>query len=77
MLLVYVGPERPMGLALEARRDPQGIRELALVPPVGSLVETVAHNLEGQTEGILDYRGIKEVPIEYQIHIVGVMPRVH
>lgn len=77
MVLLDVGPERPMGLAPEAQRDPKGIKELALVPPAGSSMETVARNLEGLTEGIPDYRGVKEVPIEYQIHTVGVIPRVH
>jgi len=57
MLLADVGLERPVGVAPEAWRDPQGIRKLALVHPAGSSVETVAHNLEGLTKGIPNYRG--------------------
>lgn len=77
MLLVDVGLERPLGLAPEAQRDPQGNRELALVLPGGNTMEDIARNLEGLTDGILDYRGIEEVPVEYQRHIVKVIPRVH
>ena len=34
-------------------------------------------NLEGLTARIPNYMGIEEVPIEFQIHIVGVILRVH
>jgi len=77
MELADVGPERPVGLAPEAQRDPQGTIELVLAPPASNLVETVAQNIEDLTEGILDYRWIEDVPIEYQKHTVGVIPRVH
>ena len=68
---------RPIGLALEAWRDAHGIVALALAPPVDDTVETVARNLEGLTTGIPDYMGIEEVPIAFQIHTVGVEPRMH
>lgn len=77
MLFADVGPVRLVGLAPEVRRDPQGIKELALAPPVGDSIETVAQNLKGLMVGIPDYMGIKEVPIDFQVHIVGVIPRVH
>lgn len=77
MVFADVGLVRPVGLAPEVRRDPQGIRELALAPLVGNSIEIVAQNLEGFTSGIPDYMGIEEVPIEFHIHIVGVIPRVH
>jgi len=77
MLLADVGPERLVGLAPEARRDPQSNRELALLHPSGNAVEEITCNLEGLTDGILDYKGIKEVPVEYQRHTVRVAPRVH
>lgn len=77
MLLVDVGPERPIGLDFEARRDLQGNMELALVHPGGNVVGEISRNLEGLIGEISDYRGIKEVPVEYQRHTIGVPPRVH
>lgn len=77
MLLADVVSKRPMGLATEARRDPQGNRELALVFPGGNAEEDIARNLEGLTDGIPDYRGIEEVPVEHQRHTLRVTPRVH
>lgn len=77
MVFVDVRLVRPVGLAPETRRDAQGIATLALVPPTDDLVETVARNLEGLTVGIPDYMGVKEVPIAFHIHTVGVVPRVH
>lgn len=65
MVFADVGLVRPIGLAPEARRHPQGIRELALAPPAGDSIETVAQNLEGMMAGIPDYMGIEEVPIEF------------
>ena len=72
-----VGPVRPVGLAPEARREGQGANVLALVPPGVDTSETIARNLEGLLEGVPDYQGVEEVPIEHQIHTVGVVPRVH
>ena len=77
MVFKDVRPVRPVGLAPEAWRDAQGIAALALAPPVDDSVDTVACNLEGLTAGILDYMGVEEVAIEFQIHTVGVIPRVH
>ena len=72
-----VGPTRPIGLAATARREGQGVGALALVPPGVNTSETVARNLEGLLEGVPDYQGVEEVPLEHQIHTVGVEPRVH
>lgn len=77
MLLVDAGQERPVGLAPQAWRDLHGNRELALVPLGGNVVEEIACNLEGLIDGILDHRRIEEVPVEYQRHIVRVIPMVH
>ena len=68
---------RLVGLALEAWRDAQDIATLALALPANDIVEIVARNLEGLTVGIPDYMGIEEVPIAFQIHTVGVEPRMH
>ena len=73
----YVGPTRPIGLVAEARREGQGARALTLFPPGVDTSETVARNLEGLLEGVPDYQGVGEVPLEHQIHTVGVEPRVH
>ena len=72
-----MGPVRPIGLAPTARREGPEAGALALVPPRVDTLETVAHNLEGLLEGVLDYKGVEEVPIEHQIHTVGVEPRMH
>ena len=72
-----MGPVRPIGLAPTARREGKGAGALALVPPGVDTSETVALNLEGLLEGVPDYQGVEEVPIEHQIHTVGVAPRMH
>ena len=72
-----VGPTRPIGLAVTARREGQGAGALALAPPGVNTSETVARNLEGLLEGVPDYQGVEEVPIEHQIHTVGVAPTMH
>ena len=72
-----VGLVRPVGLAPEAHRDAHGIKALALAPSTNDEMETVVGNLEGLMAGIPDYMGVEEVPIEFHIHIVGVIPRVH
>ena len=72
-----VGPVRPVGLAPEAQREGQGADVLAFVPPGADTSEAIARNLEGLLVGVPDYRGVEEVPIEHQIHTVGVAPRVH
>ena len=72
-----VGPTRPIGLAATARREGPGAGALALAPPGANTSETVARNLEGLLEGVPDYQGVEEVPVEHQIHTVGVEPRVH
>lgn len=77
MLLAYVGLGILLGLALEARRDLEGNKELALVRLGSNAEEEIARNLEGLMDGIPDYKGIEEVPVEYQIHIVRVTPRIH
>ena len=76
-LCADVGPTRPIGLAPSAWREGQGAGALALVPPRVDTTETIARNLEGLLEGVPDYQGVKEVPIEHQIHTVGVAPRMH
>ena len=68
---------RPAGLAPEAQSDAQGIAALALAPLADDTVEAVARNLEGLTTRIPDYMGIEEVPIAFQIHTLGVEPKVH
>lgn len=65
MVFADVRLVRPAGLAPEAQRDPEGIRELALAPPADVSIETVARNLEGLMAGVPDYMGIEEVPIEF------------
>ena len=77
MLLADVVLERLVGIAPEAWRDSQGNIELALVRPSGNAMEEIACNLEGLADGISDFRGIEEVPVEYQRHTVRVSPRVH
>ena len=76
-LYADVGPVRSIGLAPTAWREGQGAGALALVPPGVDTSETVARNLEGFLEGVSDYQGVEEVPIEHQIHTVGVAPRMH
>ena len=76
-LYANVGPVRPVGLAPTTRREGLEVGALALVPPGVDTSETVARNLEGLLEGVPDYQGVKEVPIEHQIHTVGVAPRLH
>lgn len=72
-----VGPSRPIGLAATARREGQGAGALALAPPGVDTSETMVRNLEGLLTGVPDYQGVEEVPLEHQIHTVGVEPRVH
>ena len=72
-----VGPTRPIGLAATARREGQGAGALALVPLGVDTSEIVARNLEGLLEGVPDYQGVEDVPLQHQIHTVGVEPRVH
>jgi len=72
-----VGPTRPLGLAPEARREAQGAAALALAPPGGDDTEIMVQNLEGLLVGVPDYQGIEEVPRAFQIHTVGVEPRLH
>ena len=72
-----VGPVRPIGLAPMTWREGPEVGALALVPPGVDTSETVARNLEGLLEGVPDYQGVEEVPIEHQIHTVGVAPRMH
>jgi len=69
----------PIPIGLRSRGTEGSIRHqrVGLGSLAGSSWEIVAHNLEGLTEGILNYMEIEEVPIEYQIHMVGVIPRVH
>ena len=72
-----VGPTRPIGLAAMAQREGQGAGALALAPPGVNASETVARNLEGLLEGVPDYQGVEEVPLEHQMNTVGVEPRVY
>ena len=76
-LCADVGPARPIGLAPTAWREGKGDGALALVRQGVDTTETIARNLEGLLEGVSDYQGVKEVPIEIQIHTVGVAPRMH
>ena len=76
-LYADVGPVGPVGLAPTVRREGPDAGALSLVPPGVDTSETVARNLEGLLEGVPDYQGVEEVPIEHQIHTVGVAPTLH
>ena len=68
-----VGPERPASMSPISRRT-----EPAAHPQVeGAEGGEVIQNLEGITQGILDYAWLADVPLAYQRHTVGVPSRLH
>ena len=68
-----VGPERPIGMSLIARRTP-----LAYDPKgEGGEGSELVQNLEGITRRIPYYARLADVPLAYQRHTVGVFSRLH
>lgn len=71
-----MGPERPPGVSVIARRVARQLKDAPYFEGVDLMVE-VERNLEALTRGIPDYATIDEVPLWYERHITGVSTRLH
>lgn len=70
-----VGPERPAGTSLIARRVARQF-DVAPYQEGSDNDEEIARNPEGFTHGILEYARMGDAPRQYQRHTVGVSDRI-